>query len=131
MTLSKSGMLLSVFILFPIHATQFEVRNMTSYRFIDVDPIWKGNVRGFRRCEKALSYDSGIHVVREIMWRMPTGWCWKAKIEDKTGAFADRFRKGVCIKIYDDGYVFVDLTTQCFKRGNPSTDWIKAQKGNC
>jgi hypothetical protein len=127
----------SIFFLFLIiisqstFTTQFEIRNMTNYPYIEVDPIWTGNSRGWRHLTSLsphISYDSGIHSVKKILWRIPSGWCWNANIEKEMGSFITKFRKKVIIRLYDGGKYTIDLTTQGFVQGLPRQ---QADKGNC
>ena len=74
------------------------------------------------------SYDSGLHHVRKILWRTPSGWCWNADVEKDMGQFADRFRKGVIVRLYNDGKYSIDLTSGGFLQGLPRK---QADKGNC
>ena len=112
-----------------LSATKFEIINMTSHRFIDVDPIWKGNPRGWARISKEnylKRFDSGVHHLQTVRWMLPSGWCWMANVEDVLDGALNRFRHNVLIKIYDNGIYTIDL-----KGGLGESQPRQASRGNC
>lgn len=109
-------------------ARTFEVKNLNDgFKHIEINPVWSGKQRIF---EKVVlgdknEYDSGIYKLRLLEWRLPSGVCYRANLENDLGAMS-RFKKDFVINIYRNGFYSVDL-----KGGEGEGMKRKAEPGNC
>ena len=81
--------LLALVITQSISATKFMIVNQVDTEVIEVDPVWRGNPRGWLSIapgeQQAKEYDSGWHNLQEIRWKLSNGSCWRAYVKDIFG----------------------------------------------
>lgn len=94
-----------------IHATQFVVMNKeTGSRKIFCEPIWTGRARGWVPMGSIEQFNTGLHHLKILRWKLPSGECWFDNVEDVLGTFAARFNQKVVIRLYVNGVYTIDLT---------------------